>query len=164
MEHRTSFGDLVPCGGGDPIRLHKTSLLVGRHGSCDIALSFPNVSYHHCQLELINGYWHLRDLNSRNGVKVNGVRCDQRWVLPGDEVSIAKHRYSLIYQPDGDAPPPVEEDPFALSLLEKAGLARRPDEKRRRRSSTDQPPRDPRSQRSIEDEINDWLADDDDLD
>jgi adenylate cyclase len=164
MEHRTSFGTLVPCGGGDPIPLQKTSLLIGRHRSCDIPLRFPNVSYHHCQFELINGYWHLRDLNSRNGVKVNGVRCDQRWVLPGDEVSIAKHRYALVYQPDGDAPPPVEEDPFALSLLEKAGLARRPEEKRRRRSSTDLPPRAAGAKRSIEDEINDWLNDDEDLD
>lgn len=164
MEQRTTYGDLIPCGGGDPIPLLKKSLLIGRRRSCDISLRFPNVSSHHCQLELINGYWHLRDLNSRNGVKVNGVRCDQKWVLPGDELSIARHRYEISYQPDGTEPPPMEEDPFALSLLEKAGLTRRPESRRTRRGSSLQLPRKPVSGDALEEEVSDWLADEDDLD
>ncbi|MGD9853747.1 MAG: FHA domain-containing protein [Planctomycetaceae bacterium] len=164
MEQRTTFGDLVPCGGGDPIPLLKTSLLIGRRRSCDISLRFPNVSSHHCQLELINGYWHLRDLGSRNGVKVNGVRCDQKWLLPGDELSIARHRYEIAYHPDGDEPPPLEADPFALSLLEKAGLSRRPDVHRTRRSSSFNIPRKAVTGNAPEEEVSDWLADEDDLD
>ena len=121
------LGELVPCGGGDPIPLLKSSLLVGRRSRCDIALKFPNVSSHHCELELIDGYWHVRDMRSRNGIKVNGVRCESKWLMPGDILSVAKHRYELVYTPEGDAPPPdVEEDPFARSLMEKAGLERRP--------------------------------------
>lgn len=164
MEQRTTFGDLIPCGGGDPIPLRKTTLLIGRRRTCDIALRFPNVSSHHCQLKLINGYWHLRDLNSRNGVKVNGVRCDQKWLLPGDEVSIAKHRYELVYHPDASEPPPMEEDPFALSLLEKAGLSRRPDSRRVRRPAAPNDYRRPASGNALEEEVSDWLADEDDLD
>ncbi len=164
MEQQATFGELIPCGGGDPIPLNRVSLMVGRRSNCDISLRFPNISSQHCQLQLINGYWHLRDLNSRNGVKVNGVRCDQKWLLPGDEVSIAKHRYELVYHPEGDEPPPVDEDPFAISLLEKAGLARR---RKREDFETATPvtrQRDPVSNNDMEREVSEWLADDEEND
>ena len=70
----SELGTLVPCGGGDPIPLIKNKLLIGRRSQCDIALRFPNVSSHHCEIELIDGYWFVRDLNSRNGTFVNGRR------------------------------------------------------------------------------------------
>jgi len=119
------LGELIPCGGGDPIPLLRSRLLIGRRSRCDITLRFPNVSSHHCELQLINGYWHIRDVGSRNGIKVNGVRCDSKWLLPGDVLSVARHRYEITYTVDTDAPPPADEDPFALSLLEKAGLTQR---------------------------------------
>ena len=119
-------GELVPCGGGDPIPLLKAELTIGRAGSCDIALRYPNVSARHCRLSFREGYWHLQDLGSSNGIKVNGVRCDESFLHPGDEVQIAKHRYEIAYVADTSSPPPVEENPFAKSLMEKAGLERRP--------------------------------------
>ena len=87
-------------------------------------LDFPNVSSHHCELEFLNGYWFVCDLGSRNGIKVNGARCDSKWLLPGDVLHVAKHRFELQYSPQAEGPPPEEEDPFARSLLEKAGLGR----------------------------------------
>ncbi|MFQ5734504.1 MAG: FHA domain-containing protein, partial [Planctomycetaceae bacterium] len=122
MERTQSLGELIPCGGGDPIPLLKAKLLVGRRNSCDISLRFPNVSSHHCELELVDGYWRMRDLNSRNGIKVNGARCDVKWLMPGDVVTIAKHHYEVTYEPVGEAPPPEDANPFAVGLLEKAGL------------------------------------------
>lgn len=119
------LGELVPCGGGDPLPLYKPLILIGRRSVCDIVLNFPNISSQHCQLELRNGYWHIQDLNSRNGIKVNGERCDSRFLQPGDELSIAKHDFTIQYTATNDAPPPVEEDPLEMGLLEKAGLMRR---------------------------------------
>ena len=124
------FGELVPLGGGDPIPLLKKKLLVGRREGCDITLRFPNVSAHHCHLSLEHGYWFIKDLKSRNGTKVNGVRCQAKWLMPGDVVSVAKHRYELLYTPTGDAPPPEDNDPFAQSLMEKAGLVQERDSQR----------------------------------
>ncbi len=118
------LGELNPCGGGDPIPLLSEVLLVGRRSKCDITLQFPNVSSHHCQLEFINGYWRVRDMNSRNGIKVNGQRCDMKWLLPGDKLAIAKHEYEINYTPQSDEPPPEEENPFEMSLMEKAGLVK----------------------------------------
>ena len=131
------LGELVPCGGGDPIPLLKPRLLVGRRTSCDISLRFPNVSSHHCEVELSNGYWRVRDLGSRNGIKVNGIRCDTKWLMPGDVLSVARHRYEVIYEPQTDGPPPEDDDPMAIGLMEKAGLvSREPDESDR--SSSEQ--------------------------
>ena len=119
------LGELNPCGGGDAIPLLSEVLLIGRRSKCDITLQFPNISSHHCQLEFINGYWRVRDMNSRNGIKVNGDRCDMKWLLPGDRLSIAKHDYEINYTPQSDEPPPEEENPFEMSLMEKAGLVKR---------------------------------------
>lgn len=119
------LGELLPTGGGDPIPLLKTKLLIGRRDECDITLRFPNVSSHHCELELVDGYWQVRDLNSSNGIKVNGIRCPQNWLLPGDEVSIAKHKFEIKYIAEGPAPTSMTEFDPAVSLMEKAGMSRR---------------------------------------
>lgn len=123
------LGELVPIGGGDPIPLLKDKLRVGRRPGCDIVLRFPNVSSHHCELELIEGHWLVSDLNSRNGTKINGERVTRRWAYPGDQIAFAKHKFEIVYTAIGDAPPMLEgaqpADVFSQSLLEKAGLARR---------------------------------------
>jgi predicted component of type VI protein secretion system len=122
------YGELVPLGGGDAIPLLKRSLLVGRRESCDIVLRFSNVSAHHCQLTIDGGYWYVRDVKSRNGVKVNGIHVTEKRLDPGDILHIAKHRYEVLYSPvdlGAVGPPPAEApetDIFGKSLLERAGL------------------------------------------
>ena len=94
-------------------------------------MRFSNVSAHHCQLTVNAGYWHVRDLQSRNGLKVNGVRVSEKRIDPGDILSVAKHKYQVKYSPVdlgavGPPPPDVPEaDVFSKSLLERAGLERR---------------------------------------
>lgn len=125
------YGELLPSGGGDPIPLLKSCLLVGRRESCDIVLRFSNVSAHHCELELVSGYWFIRDLKSRNGIKVNGVRVQEKRLASGDNVAIAKHHYVIEYSPEENGavgpPPPdsAEEDIFSQSLLQRLGYSKR---------------------------------------
>ena len=131
------YGELIPVGGGDPIPLLKKILLIGRRESCDIVLRFSNVSAHHCQLSVKNGYWHVKDSNSRNGTKVNGVRVTEKYVEPGDVLAVAKHKYELSYSPaelGAVGPPPSETSPDEIlgrSLLDRAGLDKRPDSSER---------------------------------
>lgn len=126
------FGELIPVGGGDTIPLLKNTLLVGRRESCDIVLRFGNVSGNHCQLTLEGGYWFVQDLNSRNGVKVDGTRVMRKRLDPGCTLTVAKHKYEVRYVPaelGAIGPPPDEEDfeqVMGRSLLESAGLMRRP--------------------------------------
>ena len=126
------YGELVPVGGGDPIPLLKKKLLIGRRESCDIILRFNNVSAHHCQLQLDGGYWFVRDLNSRNGTKVNTQRVTRKRLDPGDVLVVAKHKYEMKYIPvelGAAGPPPPDEEHLSeilgRSLLDRAGLTRR---------------------------------------
>ena len=123
------YGELLPLGGGDPIPLLKQNLRVGRRdSSCDIVLRFANVSAHHCQLFVNGGYWYVKDLKSRNGVKVNGSRVTEKRLDPGDVLSVARHKYEVKYSPvdlGAVGPPPPEDLPAEIlgrSLLERAGL------------------------------------------
>ena len=128
------FGQLVPIGGGDPIPLLKKQLRIGRRDNCDIVLKFANVSSSHCLLTVDEGYWFVKDLNSRNGVKVNREKLigDSRKRLdPGDLIAIARHKYTISYSPvelGAVGPPPQDEkaDNFMhQTLMERAGLVRR---------------------------------------
>jgi predicted component of type VI protein secretion system len=123
-----SFGELQPVGGGDPIPLLKSSLVIGRRESSDIVLRFPNVSGTHCELTLSSGHWFVKDLGSSNGTKINGTRVSEGRLDPGDKVSIGRHEYEVCYDPgtlgsDGGAPRPLpQRDIFSRSLLASAGL------------------------------------------
>ena len=120
------LGELVPVGGGDAIPLCQAIMTIGRRQSCDIQLDFANISGTHAELAYRGGVWHVRDMGSTNGVKVNGERTIRRPLRPGDEVAIANHRYAIQYQLSaGTAVEEVfaeEEDVFKQSLMEKAGL------------------------------------------
>jgi predicted component of type VI protein secretion system len=128
------YGELIPIGGGDSIPLLKRQLLIGRRESCDIVLRFANVSAHHAQLIIENGYLYVRDMHSSNGIKINDLRVEkgqQRRLSPGDILAVAKHRYRVDYDPaelGAIGPPPAEdvsEEILSESLLSRAGLNHR---------------------------------------
>jgi len=145
------LGELIPKGGGDAIPLMKNELLVGRRESCDIVLRFANVSAHHCELAVQDGYFYIRDLNSRNGVKVNGTRVNEKRLNPGDEVSIAKHKYVVAYSPSdlgATGPPPADDltnEIMGKSLLARAGLEKSEAQKRASRPAKRYDPTDHRA-------------------
>jgi adenylate cyclase len=139
-----NYGELVPLGGGDPIPLLRATLTVGRRETCDVVLRFANMSGQHCQLLLENGYWYVQDLNSQNGVKVNGAHVIRKLLKPGDTLSMARHKYKIQYSPEdlgATGPPPSEEEDITAvlgkSLLERAGLQRRPESSNRRYDAND---------------------------
>jgi adenylate cyclase len=128
-------GELVPVGGGDSIPLIREELVIGRRESCDIPLRFQDISGIHCQLYFRNGYWYVRDLNSTNGVKVNGTRVQEKVLHPRDELSVGRRRKYLIQyeMPTGQSVLEEEEvDILGQSLLEKAGLEKPRNDKGRR--------------------------------
>jgi adenylate cyclase len=123
MSSPSQKAELVPVGGGDPIPLLKSPLVIGRRESCDIPMRFPNVSGKHCELSLLDGIWQIRDLGSTNGTKVNGQQVSLKWLRPGDEITIAKRRFTIQYslQPGRFI---ADDEDLSMSLLEKAGLSR----------------------------------------
>ena len=127
-------GELVPSGGGDNIPLIREKLSIGRRESCDVCLRFANISSVHAEMSFRNGYWYIRDRNSTNGVKVNGVRVQEKMLHPKDRVTIGKRDYFIRYELPADHMGRLEETEeeqiMGTSLLERAGLAK-PKDKRR---------------------------------
>jgi pSer/pThr/pTyr-binding forkhead associated (FHA) protein len=129
------YGQLTPCGGGDTIPLNKKRITIGRRGEADIQLQFSNVSNKHCRLTVEQGYWFARDLNSRNGTKVDDKKIARKRLDPGCKLSIAKHEYTVEYEPQAlgaYGPPPADDDYvdglMRSSLMDRAGLTRRESE------------------------------------
>lgn len=126
------LGILKPLGGGDPIPLLKTELVVGRRPSCDICLDFTNVSGKHCMLRMANNVWHIRDLGSTNGTTLNGAQImSEHTLMPDDELGIANHLFTLDYEPAGPESviskqhvldEEIVESRKRTSLMELAGL------------------------------------------
>src|ERR1700733_9150006 len=70
------------------IALYRPVLLIGRHQECDIRLESPKVSRRHCCVATAYDRVLIRDLGSRNGVRVNGRLLEESRLLPGDEFAI----------------------------------------------------------------------------
>jgi transcriptional regulator with PAS, ATPase and Fis domain len=81
---------------GAPPTLIDGILSVGRATGCDIRVRDPYVSSKHCQFERRPNGFFVRDLKSRNGVKLNGVRVTEAELLPGAEITVGST--SFIFQ------------------------------------------------------------------
>jgi hypothetical protein len=69
---------------------------LGRARECDCVVPEPSVSRRHALLRRDGDRWLLRDLGSRNGTRVNGLRVlEETEVRPGDRVSLGEVRYRL---------------------------------------------------------------------
>ena len=64
----------------------------GRNPEAGIFLDDVTVSRHHAQFSIEDGRLVVRDLGSTNGTYVNGERCDEAVLGPGDQVFIGRFR------------------------------------------------------------------------
>jgi hypothetical protein len=62
--------------------------VIGRSQRSDLVLDDPNVSRRHCEIQLQDDGWHLVDLESTNGVSVNGRQVRSALLSPGDRITI----------------------------------------------------------------------------
>ena len=102
---------LSPLSGGafPTIPLQRPVLLIGRHPDCDVRLDLPKISRRHCCVALAYERVLIRDLGSRNGLRVNGRLVDEAQLQPGDEVAIGPVLYRVeSLMPE---PPPVPRRP-----------------------------------------------------
>jgi adenylate cyclase len=133
----------MPVGGGDPIPLIRPTLTLGRRESCDICLRFSNVSGLHCELAYKDGRWHIRDLGSTNGIKVNGIKVQKKVLHPKDVITIAKRKWTIDYVPAAvqrmEEILEEEEDILSQPLLERAGLVHPPRDERDKKRSRNAP-------------------------
>lgn len=73
---------------GWSIDLTKSEVVLGRHTSADVRLPLPDVSRRHCRFVFSEGIWHVYDLNSLNGIYVNGEQVRHAILHHADEMRI----------------------------------------------------------------------------
>ncbi len=86
--------------------------LLGRSSGCDLVLGDKLVSRQHARIYLSGGRWHVEDLDSTNGLLVNGARTKSRPLKHGDELGLGST--TLIY-----------DDGRGLNLSDEATCAER---------------------------------------
>jgi pSer/pThr/pTyr-binding forkhead associated (FHA) protein len=74
--------------GGQVMELTAPDLVLGRHSQADLRLPLPEVSRRHCRFVHSAGGWELIDLDSLNGVYVNGMRVERALLHTGDSVRV----------------------------------------------------------------------------
>ena len=71
-------------------------VVVGRHPSCDFRIRSPRISRVHCCFHSEGERLFVRDLNSTNGIRVNGHPVVHSELNPGDVVSIAQMHFKCV--------------------------------------------------------------------
>jgi predicted component of type VI protein secretion system len=95
------------------IDLQRPILLVGRHMECDVRLDSPKISRRHCCLAMAYDRLLIRDLGSRNGVRLNGRVIEEAQLQSGDEVAIGPIVFRLELLMDRPETAPTRRAPTA---------------------------------------------------
>ncbi len=98
---------LVPLSKGSApvIAVHRPVLLIGRHGECDVRIESSKISRRHCCIAMAYDRILVRDLGSRNGVRINGRVIDEERLEAGDELAIGPILFRLENEEE-EAPRP----------------------------------------------------------
>ncbi len=102
-------------GGPRTVRLELSdkAVSIGRLGDNALVLDLEGVSRQHCVVEPAGCGWQVRDLDSRNGTRVNGQRVTQVGLRHGDVIAAGKAQVRFVDPaqavrapgPAGGAPP-----------------------------------------------------------
>jgi len=100
---------LIPlkAGTAPSIPLQRPVLLIGRHPECDVRLDLSTISRRHCCVALADDRVIVRDLGSRNGLRVDGRPVDEAQLHPGDEIAIGPLLFRMEVTPEAVSPPPA---------------------------------------------------------
>ncbi len=83
----------------EAIKLRRDSTILGREKG-DILLEDTEVSSTHCQIQNINGTYHLFDMNSTNGTFLNKVKIVKVKLNDGDLITIGKTTFKFSLEDD----------------------------------------------------------------
>src|SRR6516225_7461123 len=120
VRRNDGFGDVFPLSAGQRYTL-------GRATTNRIILKDELCSREHAEVYYSDSHWHVRDLNSLNGTRVNDRPLESEWKLtPNDEINLGHSR--LVFVNDmGDLPslptvtPPEAE---SVSIRKRLGQTR----------------------------------------
>ena len=92
--------------------------LMGRAPDAEVPLSGRDISRHHARIRRVaSGSYHIEDLKSRHGTRVNGVPITETVLASGDRVTVGNSTLLLFTRYD-----PAEEQLFHAQKMEALGL------------------------------------------
>jgi len=80
------------------LRWEELPVTVGRDPDVELRLPDPYVSHYHCKIDQVDGTVLVRDLGSRNGTFINGVRVTESHLMPGDRLTVGRTNFHARYQ------------------------------------------------------------------
>ncbi len=80
---------------GPVVELTRPDMIMGRHSEADVRLPLPDVSRRHCRFVFTNPAWQVFDLDSLNGVFVNGKRIQHATLCDHDSLTIGGFRFTV---------------------------------------------------------------------
>ncbi|HZV05215.1 MAG TPA: FHA domain-containing protein [Gemmataceae bacterium] len=99
---------------GATVEFTQPDILIGRHSQADMRLPLPDVSRRHCRLLFGQGVWQVIDLNSLNGVFLNGEPIRQATLRQDDLLRIGGFTFSVDVK---GANPDTPESEAASGLI-----------------------------------------------
>ena len=95
-----------------------SSFHIGREPGCEVEVADSHVSRRHAEVSLVGGEWLIRDLQSSNGLLVDGRRADTAPIGDGVEITLGVGGPSLHIEPERAAVAPERTDPNTDNTLE----------------------------------------------
>jgi general secretion pathway protein E len=96
MSNHTTYLEVHTPDGRRQVPVGDQPVTIGRHPENTVVISDPASSRRHCVIEKNGTGWRLRDLNSSNGTRLNGLVVETCRILPGDIVTIGGTRIVLV--------------------------------------------------------------------
>lgn len=78
---------------GQNYNLNNRTVKIGRDATCEICVDDPHVSRVHATITTVNGELFIKDLDSTNGIFVNGNKVTEHRLMDGDKVLVGTRLY-----------------------------------------------------------------------
>jgi pSer/pThr/pTyr-binding forkhead associated (FHA) protein len=81
------------------IKIERLPAVVGRAAEADVRIGHDSwISRVHCEISDLAGTLIVRDLGSKHGTFVNGMKVAEAWLLPGDRLIIGMTSLKVDYE------------------------------------------------------------------
>ena len=103
-EHHAALVVLSGPRQGSELPLHRPRVEIGRASSCDLVFDHPTVSRTHAAIVFRSGRFVVEDLDSTNGVVVDGQRIAARDLAHGTRITLGMVELQVVVEVRAPAP------------------------------------------------------------
>jgi putative nucleotidyltransferase with HDIG domain len=98
------FQCLEGCASGRSFEFESDSVLLGRDRDCAVCLEDEACSRHHARIDATSSGYRITDLDSTNGLWVNGQRLKEAVLVQGDRITLGRNLFLFLSGGPGEEP------------------------------------------------------------